>query len=138
MLHNFVNVIVLTQINLDTGGWIRKYDFNRFVRSQISVLWYHISTYFSLKIHQTPLFISEVHILLERRVGNGTSCKRHGILPVFARYFGAVNTAANDVPVDREYRPSVVSMFDTSWKHGYIADSVLTALRVTPPESWYN
>jgi hypothetical protein len=69
--------------------------------------------------------------LLERRVGNWTTYTRHGILPVFARYFGAVSTTANDVPVDREDRPSVVSMFDTSWKHGYIVDSVSTPLRVT-------
>jgi hypothetical protein len=133
-----VSVIVLTQINLNIGGWISKHDLNRFARSQISVLWYRISTYFSLKIHQTPLCISEVHILLERRIGNGTSYTRHGILPVLARYFGVVNTMANDVPVNREHRPSVVSMFDTSWKHGYIVDSVLTPLCVTPPEPWHN
>ena len=63
--------------------------------------------------------------MLERRVGNWTSYTRHGYLPVFARYFGAVSTTANDVPVDREHRPSVVSVFATSWKHGNIVDSVL-------------
>ena len=54
--------------------------------------------------------------MLERRVGIGTSYPRHGILPVFATYFGAVNTTANDVPAEREHRPSVVSVFDTSRK----------------------
>jgi hypothetical protein len=66
--------------------------------------------------------------MLERRVGNGTSYMRHGILPVFARYFGAVSTTANDVTVDREHGPNVVSMFETSWKHGYIVEGVLTPL----------
>jgi len=72
--------------------------------------------------------------MLERRAGNGTSYTLHGILSVFARYFGAVSTTANDVSGDREHRPSVVSMFDTPWKHGYSVDSVLTPPRVTPPE----
>jgi hypothetical protein len=46
--------------------------------------------------------------MLERRVGKGTSYTRHVILPVFARYFGAVNTTANDVTVDREHGLNVV------------------------------
>jgi len=69
--------------------------------------------------------------MLERRVGNGTSYTRHGILFVFARYFGAVGKTANDVSADREHRPSVVSMFDISWKHGYTVDSVISIYQPT-------
>jgi hypothetical protein len=63
--------------------------------------------------------------MLETRVGSGTSHKRHVILPVFARYFNAVSIMANDIPVDREHGPSVVSRFNASRKHGFLTDIVL-------------
>jgi hypothetical protein len=65
-------------------------------------------SYFSWKIHQTPLCVSEVHIMLEIRVVSGTSYTRHVVFPVFAGYFCTVSKTVYDVPVDTEHRPSVV------------------------------